>query len=105
MENRNDPKVAKYFELCFAKRPAVELYDCDKDPYQVNNLAGDKKYAKIKSKLRKQLTDYLVETADRRSPLNRETFGHVKCGVRDPRTTSLQSSILQILHPSVLPLP
>lgn len=66
IENRNDPKVAKYFEMCFAKRPAVELYDCDVDPYQVNNLAGNPKYAKITKKMRKQLTDYLVETEDPR---------------------------------------
>jgi len=66
VDNKDDPEVAKYYELCFAQRPAIELYDCKADPDQVNNLAGNPKYAKTIKKLRKQLTDYLVDTADPR---------------------------------------
>jgi N-sulfoglucosamine sulfohydrolase len=66
VDNREDPEVAKYYKLCFAQRPAVELYDCRADPDQVNNLAAKPKYAKTIDTLRKQLTDYLIATADPR---------------------------------------
>jgi uncharacterized sulfatase len=39
MEHRDDPEVKEYFRLSFAKRPAEELYDLQKDPDQVKNIA------------------------------------------------------------------
>lgn len=66
IEHKGDPSLAKYYDLCFAKRPAMELYDCKKDPDQVNNLAGDPRYAGRVTLLRKQLTDYLAATKDPR---------------------------------------
>jgi arylsulfatase A-like enzyme len=66
MDHRDDPKFRRYFELCFAKRPAEELYDCNADPDQVNNLADDPKHAKIKQRLHDRLTDYLHRTGDPR---------------------------------------
>ena len=32
------------YDLCFAKRPAEELYDLKKDPEQLTNVAGDPAY-------------------------------------------------------------
>ena len=63
---KDDPKLGKFYNLCFAKRPAVELYDCQNDPDQVNNLAGDSRYAGTVKKLRKQLVKYLEKTEDPR---------------------------------------
>jgi N-sulfoglucosamine sulfohydrolase len=63
---KDDPKMARYYQLNFAKRPAIELYDCQKDPDQVNNLAGDRRYADTIEKLRRQLVDYLKRTKDPR---------------------------------------
>ena len=63
---KDDPKLGKFYNLCFAKRPAVELYDCRNDPDQVNNLAGDSRYAGTVRKLRKQLVKYLEKTEDPR---------------------------------------
>jgi arylsulfatase A-like enzyme len=63
---KDDPKLDKFYNLCFAKRGAVELYDCQRDPDQVKNLAGDPKYAGTVKKLRKQLVAYLEKTADPR---------------------------------------
>ena len=63
---KNDPKLGRFYDLCFAKRPAIELYDCRNDPDQVKNLAGDPKYAAIAKKLRKQLIAYLKKTDDPR---------------------------------------
>ena len=66
MNCKDDPKRGKFYDLCYSKRPAVELYDCKKDPDQINNLAGDPKYANTVKKMRKQLTAYLKKTEDPR---------------------------------------
>jgi N-sulfoglucosamine sulfohydrolase len=55
------------------KRPAEELFDINKDPDQLHNLAVDPAYAKIKEKLAVQMRDYLVKTQD-----PRETGGDTK---------------------------
>jgi len=66
VEHQGDPKYAKYFDLCFAKRPPVELYDCTADPDQLSNLADDPKHAETVEQLRSQLVAYLKTTADPR---------------------------------------
>ncbi|MGB1259771.1 MAG: sulfatase-like hydrolase/transferase [Akkermansiaceae bacterium] len=49
----------------FGKRPAEELYDMEKDPHQVNNLATDPKYAAELKKHRKLLATWIKETDDK----------------------------------------
>ena len=66
LDNKDDPAVNKLFELAFGKRPAEELYDISRDHYQMNNIADDPAYAKIKEDLRKELLEYLTETNDPR---------------------------------------
>jgi len=66
MEHKNDPKVAPLFQLAFGKRPAEELYDVSKDPAQIHNLAADSTFARVKTKLRKQLEQYQHDTKDPR---------------------------------------
>ncbi|HUW17802.1 MAG TPA: sulfatase-like hydrolase/transferase [Sedimentisphaerales bacterium] len=66
IEHKSDPRVALLFELCFGKRPAEELYDVTKDPDQVNNLAADPSFAKVKRKLSVQLEQYQRDTKDPR---------------------------------------
>ena len=58
--------IGKYYQICFARRPAVELYDCISDPDQVNNLAGQADKSGLIAKLHAQLTTYLKETNDPR---------------------------------------
>ena len=57
---------ARYFQLCFGKRPAVELYNTRVDPDQVTNLAPDPKYRKLVFKLRQKLIAELKRTRDPR---------------------------------------
>ena len=57
---------SKYYDLSFAKRPAEELYDIAKDPFQITNLAQDSKYVKTVKRLSQELTTILKETKDPR---------------------------------------
>ncbi len=57
---------SRYYELCFAKRDAVELYDCATDPDQVNNLAEKPQHRKTVDELRDRLVAYLARTSDPR---------------------------------------
>ncbi len=52
-------------ELIFRTvRPKEELYDLEKDPHELHNLAGDPRYRKSLLTLRKRLDDWIVETGD-----------------------------------------
>lgn len=67
MENKNDPKVSKLFELAFQKRPREELYKLSDDPYQLNNLADDQEYGKTKEELKTRLIQWMKKTDDPRA--------------------------------------
>ena len=62
-----DAAHKRFWDLCFAKRPEEELYDCKKDPEQLTNVAGDAAYAEIKKKLAAQLMENLKLTGDPRA--------------------------------------
>lgn len=49
----------------FGKRPAEELYDLEKDPHQVNNLAADPAYKVELKKHRDLLNSWIKETGDK----------------------------------------
>jgi arylsulfatase A-like enzyme len=66
LEHRDQPQVAKIFQLAFDKRPAEELYDLAKDPYELNNVASTAEYAKARTKVRQSLEDWLRKTGDPR---------------------------------------
>jgi len=66
VERRADPAVRPFFELAFARRPAEELYDLERDPGQIVNVAGDPAHAAAKATLAKRLDDALTATADPR---------------------------------------
>lgn len=55
---KTDPKAAALVAK-FERRPPVELYDLQKDPYEMHNLAGDPAYAKTVSSLRERLYQWM----------------------------------------------
>ena len=61
-----DEDVKPLFDMAFGKRPAEELFDLSKDPYQLNNVADKPEYGDIKRQLSEQLTKYLVSSGDPR---------------------------------------
>lgn len=64
---RGAPELERSWQLCFGKRPAVELYDCRADPWQVHDLAGDPARAATVAALRARLEAVLAATGDPRS--------------------------------------
>ncbi len=45
-------------------RPPEELYDCDKDPYQINNLADDPEYSDVLRRMSRVLNKWMSNTKD-----------------------------------------
>ena len=76
----DDPKVVRLFQLAFGRRPAEELYDMEKDPAQLSNLADDPAYSKVKHELAARLREYLTDHNDPRlrgeSPWDTYPFYH-----------------------------
>ncbi len=66
LKNRDKEGIDELFQLGFGKRPAEELYDLQKDSWQMNNVASLEEYRDIKEDLSRKLTDYLVENEDPR---------------------------------------
>jgi hypothetical protein len=62
MKRRPQP----YFDLCFATRPAEELYDLRSDPDQVSNVAGRAKYDLTRRQLAARVDEWMKATADPR---------------------------------------
>ena len=67
LDRRDDPKIKPFFDLATAKRPAEELYDLKKDPWELRNVADDASYAGIKEKLGRRLQTWMAKTEDPRA--------------------------------------
>lgn len=67
VNGRDDEVIGKYYERACGKRPEEELYDVNKDPWQLNNLAADPDYAETRRKMRARLDKWMLETGDRRA--------------------------------------
>ena len=65
--NKGKPSISKFFDLAVGKRPAVELYDIEKDPGCLNNLAEDPSLAAIRDNLSEALKLYMEVNNDPRA--------------------------------------
>jgi uncharacterized sulfatase len=96
VEHGEKPDVKQLFELGFGKRPAEELYDLNKDPWQTTNVAADPRYSERKAKLRTELDRYLAETKDPRAAGRGAEFDryyYVSTGVpAKPAETTLRNA-------------
>lgn len=66
VKHRRDADIEPLLEFAWNKRPAEELYELAKDPFQIHNLASDPAYAGIRNELRKQLMEELEANEDPR---------------------------------------
>lgn len=64
VSNLKDEAYANFVKWSLDKRPAEELYDLQKDPDQLVNVATDKRYAKILLSLKKKLANWRSKTND-----------------------------------------
>ncbi|MDZ7691126.1 MAG: sulfatase [Balneolaceae bacterium] len=67
LEHRNHPKYKDLFNLAFGKRPAEELYDIQKDPGCLQNLAGEPEFESVREKLSTTLDSVLSAQNDPRA--------------------------------------
>ena len=67
LRGRDDEKISPFFESACGKRPAEELYDLAKDPWQITNVADRPEYAGAKKDVRATLDAWMEETADPRA--------------------------------------
>ncbi len=65
-ENQKNPEFAEMVDLAFGLRPAEELYDLNKDPDQIHNLADSPEHQAIKKRLSDRLMKELQEKGDPR---------------------------------------
>jgi uncharacterized sulfatase len=72
--HRNDAQWKSFYERAVARRPGEELYDLKKDPYQMTNVAADKRYAQTRGKLAAQLMKILTDAGDPRVTGDGMTF-------------------------------
>jgi N-sulfoglucosamine sulfohydrolase len=70
IDRHDDREIASYFQLATAKRPAEELYDLRSDPEQLENDAGQAKYRDVQRRLRRELEEWLRQTADPRAAID-----------------------------------
>ena len=64
--HRDDPALRTYVDLVLEQRPAEELYDCEADPGQIRNRAGEPALRNVQRLLARRLDGYLRETGDPR---------------------------------------
>lgn len=48
----------------FKTKPVEELYDCEKDPDNINNLAGREAYSEVQERMRKATQKWLIDSKD-----------------------------------------
>ena len=60
---KTDPKVALRVAK-YSKRPEVEFYDLEADPYELDNLADDLQYERRISEMRRALGDWMKSQGD-----------------------------------------
>lgn len=66
IENRDDDDIRPFFDMAFEKRPEFELFDLNKDPYCLVNVAGESSYHAIESELKSALMKELKRSKDPR---------------------------------------
>lgn len=66
VSNRKEAKVKPFYEHAYGKRPREQLFDINKDPHQMKNVASDPAYADVLTKLRGKLMNELKSTGDPR---------------------------------------
>ena len=75
VDNKDKDAIHKnLYELSFGFRPEWELYDVEKDPHQLKNVAGETDYAEVLSSMKKQMMEELAKAGDPRATGESQSF-------------------------------
>jgi uncharacterized sulfatase len=66
IENRQKEVYAQFFEIAVGKRPEFELFEPEKDPFCLVNLAGDPTYSEVEKEMKEALMNELEKSEDPR---------------------------------------
>ena len=64
IKSRGDKTIGKRNLATYVNRPREELYDLEKDPNELKNVAGDEAYAKVLTELRDKVKEWQEKTKD-----------------------------------------
>ena len=84
LTHRDDPATKAFADRAFGKRPARELYDLRKDPYEMTNVAEDPAYADTVRQLDNRLMAELKATADPRATGGGDEFDRYNARPQTP---------------------
>lgn len=85
-------------------RPAEELYDLDKDPHEVNNLADLAEHRRTKQRLRQALNQWLEQTGDKSEQDETTMIRSVWPNMEQPKTAAPVVSTKMIANRSMIEL-
>jgi arylsulfatase A-like enzyme len=74
LDTRRKKGIMEYWQLNFGKRVEEELYNIEKDPFCMNNLAEDENLNDRKAKMMEEMTQKLTEQGDPRILGNGDIF-------------------------------
>ena len=66
IEQHDDEAFGSYFHLAVDHRPEFELFEAQKDPYCLNNLAGHPEYKEVENEMKDALLEELKKSEDTR---------------------------------------
>lgn len=69
-------------------RPAEELYDIEKDPYEINNLAGEPEYQSTLQRMRQLLDDWRIRCGDMGDISEEQIVARMWPGGVQPKTSA-----------------
>jgi hypothetical protein len=99
-EGQLEESAARWFKT---PKPYEELYDIERDPYELNNLANDRSHRDTLEFLRKVLNDWVIETKDLGEIDERELMESWlidgKQPVLEPLIVELKADGLHFMHP------
>jgi len=75
--------TAKLLVNRFQHRPAEELYDVVKDPLEMNNIADDPAFSRIKKELRNNLLKWMKQQGDKGQQTEMEALEHQVIGQKE----------------------
>ncbi len=72
LESSATDTKAKFLVYRYIKRPAIEFYDMQNDPWELNNLANDKKYEKRIAEMKSELERWMLQQGDKGTEMDIE---------------------------------